>query len=403
MQRFVALLLLSLFAAAPAHAETRNVDYSQWSMIGNTVYTRYTVPASEAKFVVPPNSKRPADKILAEYLLAHVSVSRDGEDCEAIDQGQEIGQINTLAFTPGRYLFEIQYLCGAKGAVSLSNTAFAEVPAHTNFARVQMSGGDFVQHVFTAGAPRFDLPNAPDDLRSDSMFRYGVLGFLHVTRSLDILLFMAAIFLVARARRDYVFAACGLGLGYVLALLASVCRLTIPHLGSGVPFNALLVFLAAASALVLRQDHRRNGIVTIATIVVLAVLPAVFLHNAAGAAASLAMTLAAVSTLWLPNRAIAGSTVIAVSCFVFALLDGFVLASDVSVLAIPGWSLMPMALGFDAGAWLTEMALPVCLAIAWLFVPRVKRQVPQDGFLADATAAVFLSCGIFWFLTRLYA
>jgi hypothetical protein len=404
MKRLAAALLFALLFAAPARAETRNIDYSLWTVVGNTVYARYTVPASEAKFIVPPNSKRPADKLLADYLLAHLAVSRGGEDCEAIDQGQDVGQINTLAFTPGRYLFEIQFACGGKGAISLSNTAFANVPSHVDFARVQRDGGAFAQHVFTTDATRFALPDVASDMPSDSVFRYATLGFTHVRRSIDILLFMAAIVLIVRTRRDFIVAAGGLASGYVLSLLASVLRIVSPHAAAPVLVNALLVFLAAAAAFVLRRERRSEGAILVAVSVAILAIPAFFVRGGASLSiAALGIALLAASALLLPLREGARGAFLAASCFVFALLDGFVLPGDVAIQAIGAWPLTPMTLGFDAGAFVAEMLLPLCLAGLWLYVPRLKRVVPADGILVDAAAALFIGCGVFWFVSRLYA
>ncbi len=402
MTRFWALACLFLLAAHPAFAETRSVGYAIWNGSGGDVRVLYMLPDSEAKKLAAANSPEPTTKQVAAYVLAHFSVIRQGKACPVADQGQDVGLINTLALTPGLMRFEVVFACENGEGLTLSDTAFSDrVSNHTDFARVQIGNGGFVQHLFTPSAPRMNLPGADGTLRSDSIARYVPLGLWHVFRSIDILCFMLALLLIVRRRRDFELALGALTTGYAVALLLSTFALAAPRFGTGQAFSGLLVLLTAATGVALSlPEPRRSAWVLAAGAVALGV-PVLFFRSDAAAFAVLGVALLAVGVLFVPGRETQRALFLAAVPFLFALLDGFTLAGDLAVLALPPVSLAPMLVGFNVTVLLGEAALALGLVAVWHLVPTIRRMTAPGGFLPDLTAAGLIGCGVFWFGTGL--
>ena len=103
------LLMLATAIAPAAHAQSRspgdnlsrNVSYSTWSVDGATVRLRFALPAAAARDLAAHGQPPLDTPAVAKAVLAAVSVTSAGGDCEAIDQGEGAGQVYTLALTPG--------------------------------------------------------------------------------------------------------------------------------------------------------------------------------------------------------------------------------------------------------------------------------------------------------------
>lgn len=85
----------------------RSVSYSSWSLSGDTFIVRYLVPIGDAERVAGTDIEVLVQQRLGDYLLAHLAVQADGQDCPAIDQGYDIGRIDPLTVASGLYGFEI--------------------------------------------------------------------------------------------------------------------------------------------------------------------------------------------------------------------------------------------------------------------------------------------------------
>ena len=398
MKRLCVLACLFLLGAHPAFAEKRSLGYAIWNVIGGSVRVLYIVPDNETKTLAAPGAPVPITKQVADYVLAHLSVSRQGRACPVIDQGQDVGLINTLALTPGLLRFEIVFECPDGEGMTLSDTAFSDrVENHVDFARVQIDNGGFVQHVFTAGAPRFDLPSKGATLQSDFATRYVTLGLSHAFRSAEILCFVLALLLIARRRRDYGLAFGALVAGYVPAILLSTFELAAPRFGTGQAFVGLLVAVAAATGVALSLPDPRRGAWALGAGALALALPALFFHGTAAALAVLGGGLLGVSTVLAPRRSDRRAIFLLIAPFLFGLLEGLTPAGDLAVLALPPAQLAPMLLGFDAGTLLGEVVLPLCLIGIWFAVPFVRKMAAPGGFLPDLAASVFIGCGVFWF------
>jgi hypothetical protein len=404
MNRVWALLCLLLLAAHPAFAETRSVSYGLWNVAGGTVRILYTLPNAEAKKLASPGAPVLTTKQVAEYVLAHMGVTHQGKACPVVDQGEDLGLINTLALTPGLLRFEMVFQCADGVGLTLSDTAFADrVANHVDFGRVQINNGGLVQHAFTAVAPRFDLPAPGGTLHGDSVFRYAGLGLAHVVRSFDILCFMFALLLIARRRRDFALAFGALACGYCVAALLAIFNLTALRFGNGQAFSGLLVLTAAATGLVLSLPDPRRGAWALSVGALLAGLAAWFFHGAAAALSVWGIASLAAATLFVPARDDRRALFLAAASFLFALLDGFALSGDVAILFLSPAQLAPMLVSFNFATLMGALVLPLCVVAAWFLLPLFRRMTVPRGLLAEGAASVFMGFGIFWFATWLYS
>ncbi|HEY4264274.1 MAG TPA: hypothetical protein VGM72_03085 [Micropepsaceae bacterium] len=404
MNRLFVLLCLLLLAAGPAGAETRSASYGLWNVTGGTVRILYTLPDAEAKRLAAPGAPVLTTKQVADYILAHMGVSHRGKACPIVDQGEDLGLINTLALTPGFLRFEMVFQCPDGAGLTLSDTAFADrIANHADYGRVQINNGGLVQHVFTAAAPRFALPAPGGTLQGDSIFRYAQLGFAHVANGVDILCFTLALLLIARRRRDFALAFGALAAGYGTAALLGSFNLAAVRFTDGEAFSGMLVLAAAAAGLALSRPDPRRAALGLSSGALVLGAAAWFFHGAAAAFAVLGIALLAIATLYVPARDERRALFLVLASFLFALLDGFTLAGDVAILFLSPAQLAPMLVGFNAATLAGSLVLPLCAMAAWLLVPLFRRLTVPRGLAAELAASVFIGFGIFGFATWLYS
>jgi hypothetical protein len=402
MNRLWALVCLFLFAMHPAFAETRSVSYATWNVTGANVRVLYMLPTSAAKTLAAPGAPVLTTKQVSDYLLAHLAVIHPGKACMVVDQGEDLGLINTLSLIPGYLRFEVLFECPDGNGLTLSDTAFADrVANHVAFARVQINNGGLVQHIFTSANPRFALPAAGARLQSDSAFAYAGLGFSHVYRSTEILCFVVALLLLVRRRRDFAMGLGALAAGYGVAALLSVFNLAAPRFEADQAMAGLFILMAAAGAVVLRLSDPKRGAGAIGVSALVLAFAALFLHGTAAALAILGAGIVMVSVLWLPNRDDARVAFLLIAPFLFAALDGFTLTKDLLILNLAPSQLAPMILGFNVATFLAELALPLVVVAAWFLVPVMRRLTMPGRLIPEVAASLFIASGMFWFATWL--
>ena len=102
----VAFAVCALAAALPVLADSHSVSYSDWTIAGDLTTLKFVLPEIEARRLTGVDVPLATTKKLGEYLLAHVAVEGDGENCAPIDQGYDIGLIDPLAVGAGSFGFE---------------------------------------------------------------------------------------------------------------------------------------------------------------------------------------------------------------------------------------------------------------------------------------------------------
>jgi hypothetical protein len=391
-----------LMAALPVQAEHRSISASTWSVSGRNVTLRLTLPTSEARYLARPGYPLPGSSALATYLLKHLSVRSDRSPCPAIDQGYDIGPIDTLSVGKDLYGFEVMFLCASSTGIVLEDSALFELaPAHMDFARIASNGGAFVPQLFTASQQTLHLPehaNAPPT----GLSRYLYAGFLHILRNLDRLCFLMGALLIARRWQERLCILGGLSLGYAAAVAVSLAGLLVARMSAVEAWLGFMVALTAALMIV--QEVRRPAFTAMAAAGPLLLLAAaamllratpsalLLLGAAIFAACFLCMgvRLSTYPVLWLLPTAVVG------------LLDGSVLPGDLTTLQLSPLERSSGVIAFDIGAILADALLVAVLLLATALLRRRQVLFPVAMMrYAAATALAFL--GSYWLVSRLAA
>ena len=398
----LALSVCALAAASPALADSHSVSYSDWTIAGDVTTLKFVLPESEARRLTGVDVPLATTKKLGEYLLAHVAVEGDGENCAPIDQGYDIGLIDPLAVGPGSFGFEVFFRCptASPRVRTLKNSVlFERVPSHVNHARVRAGGGEWAQQLFTAGREEIRVPSVAPPAAA-GWLRYVSLGFSHVLHSLDRIAVVLGLLLLVRRREQLELLAAGLGGGYVLALLATAGSWFAPRtslLEGFVGFMALWI----AAELVARETSRAKVAAALALGSLALAVGALFVSGWAAALVLVGCGLIAgvvlpMSGAWLERRELWVA-----SAALFGFLDGFVLPSEVAPAQPSKSALLAMSSGFDVGAFVGA-AFVVALAAGAVLALRYRKVALPRPLLTDLAATALAGCGAFWFVTRLY-
>jgi len=419
--RRLALLLALACAVRLVHAAGPSVSYSTWIVSGDTVMLRFVLPVAEAERLTGAAVPVLTVGKLGQYVLDHTAVSSSGRDCPALDQGYDLGKVDPVRVAPGQYGFEILFRCDAppSALVLVNHAVFDRLPAHVNFARLQV-GSRFTDQLFTAGTQRLhiaDLAAAP----AAGLGGYVSLGLLHVLRDLSRLCFLVVAAVAARRPRETVRILAGLIAGYVLALAAQAAGVVAseePLIEACIGF---LIALCAVTTLTPQLERPRIAtagwpLLLLALAIIAAALraPAPALLLAGGAVFS-AGFMAAIRAR-LPQGARLPGGVMALPAAVFGFLDGFVLPSLLAPLGLPFSGRLRMSIGYDLGALLAEAGVLAVVAAALTLAGggRFRIEGPLrdpgssdlpalQGTLVEAIAvATFAGLGTFWLVIRLH-
>src|SRR5215831_4025346 len=218
--------LCALGVASTALADSHSVSYSDWTISDEITTLKFVLPSVEARRLTGVDVPLTTSKKLGEYLLSHVAVEGDGENCVPVDQGYDIGLVDPLAVGAGSYGFEILFKCptaSPRVRVLKNSALFERVPAHVNYARVRASGGEWAAQIFTSSREQIRVPSSAPPAGA-SWLRYAWLGFSHLLHSLDRIAVVLGFLLLARRREQLQSLAAGLAGGYALAWLVVAAR-----------------------------------------------------------------------------------------------------------------------------------------------------------------------------------
>lgn len=391
-------LLLGPRAAA---AESRSVSYSIWNVVGQSVHARFMIPDAEARHLAEPGAPAPTNQAIASYIADHVAVDSAGGACPAVDQGEEIGLVYTLAPTAGQKRFEVIFQCPQPNGITLHNSVlFDRMPSHLNFARIQVGDGAAVDQLFTSARESVALPTTGSQPAGAGVLEYMRLGVTHVVNSLDRVCFVLAFLLLRYRRRDLAFLVGGISLGYLLSLVVTVSGIITPRMELTEPLLGFMVVLVAADAAA--QAAKRPLAAAALLGAGLLVLTAVTAALHGMPAGLMFIGIAAFACCYLPiSSELSGRPAFAlVPATLFGMLDGFGFAATLSILKLPIATLAPMVLGFDAGAVLVFALLASAIvAVAAVLRARGYATWPLS---ADLASAVLAALGVFWLVSRLY-
>jgi hypothetical protein len=403
MNGFRILLLFCLaFVGGHAHAEVRSYSYSTWDVLGTTVHLRFMMPTVEARHLADPNAPVPTTEQVKTYVGEHVAVTAAGVGCEPVDQGEEVGRINTLSLLPGWYRFEVIFQCASPKDIVFQDTAlFDRVPDHVNFARVQVEGGGYEQRLFTADQER--LRAVPDSVifGDSGILRYFRMGFIHIPQRMDRLAFLVGLLLIAGRWRDFTVIAAGLSLGYIVSMAILMTGLIVPRMDLIEALMGLMSVFIAAQIVAVVSRRPEFAAITIGVGLLIAAVGAPTLDGSARLLLA-GFGLFSACYLFVCERIADRLTFWLLPTALFALIDGLGWAGAVFGLDVPGRQLAPMLVGFDAGAILAEIIVLTAIMIG---VGLLRRSPVFElrPLATDLAAGTLAGLGVFWFVFRVFS
>jgi hypothetical protein len=393
--RVVAWLVFCWMASsATAEAASRSVSHSDWLIARDQVTLRIAFPVGEAKYTQPPGQPPPTNEELAAYVLSHVAVKAQGLACEPIDQGYDIGHINTLAAGEGLYGFEIIFHCPGSFRPTLKNAfLFERMPQHVDYARIEVDGSSSTQ-VFTAARQQIDLADTPV---AAGVGVYLGLGASHIAHDFERMCFFLGLMLLARKRREWCIAALGLTAGYVLSSLLPLTSLA-PSTASFESALGLLVMLCAVQWISQRVIQSWRLALALATVMGLSSVAVWRLNTDAG---WLLLGSASFSSCFALMAARRSDLFAWVLPLLFGALDGTVLWGDYSRLHLRRELSISTLSSFNAGSLLLELGIMAALCGAAIGWSRVRKSRAFEGIAAEAAVTGLAGLGAFWVLIQL--
>jgi hypothetical protein len=389
-----AIVFALTFLMSPcAGAQSRSVSHSAWSVSRDQVTVRMFIPSSDVARMVPSGSP-PSMEQAAAYVLKHLGVQAAGSACEVIDQGYDIGRINSLAAGAGLLGFEIIFHCsGSAGLVLTNSVLFDRMPQHIDYARIE-TDRTLTTQLFTAERQTLDLAR---DIESAGPGAYAALGAEHLLHSAKRLCFLIGLLLLVNKRRDWLAAAAALSCGYLASLVALAAGL-VPQAPLVESATGLLVALCAVCWMSARTPSARvPASMAAAALALLALIVARSNSDAAwtlfGAAIFTGALLMAAS-----NRAGLAPAALAV---LFGALDGLVLWGDYARLGLGRSFGSSAVLAFDAGALLVELGIMALFYGGMRWWTRSRRQASLNIAAAELAATVLAGFGACWLLIEL--
>ena len=398
-----ALLVLLAGIGAPAYSHTLSESLSAWRIDGDSVRLQFTVPDLEAKRVSASGKDLPSSAQLGAYLVARVGATAAGQKCSLVEGPRG------LAASAGYYRYDFVFKCPSASAVKIHSAAFYDlVKSHTNFARIEDSGGRFFEQILTVDHQ--EIAVAADGaegggLENAGLLTYVEMGIMHIFTGIDHMSFMLGLVLISRRVRDLLFVVTGFTLGHSLTLALAVTGILRPEAQYIDALVALTIALIGAENIGDGTHRPLPVAIGLGTILFVMALGRYF----DGPANRLGVTLPtlllvgggifSVSYLMLTGQMRDAGRVRLLVTLVFGLIHGFGFASNLLEMKLPTNRLAELLVGFNIGVEIGQVTVVLgALLIAWLLV-RAKLAIPRPLF-TDIAAAFLVGEGLCWFVER---
>ena len=400
------LLLPNLAFADAATAASPHVTSSIWTVDGASVRVRVMVPTATARKLAAKGAPAPGLASVASAVGQAISVTTPGGDCEPVDQGEGVGQIYTLALTPGLDRFEIVFACPqATGLVLKDDLLFDRDPAHIDYSQIRIGAGQPVLAAFTRDQRAIALPASAGQLRGVDPLTFGRMAAIRLATGLAALAILFGSVLLSRRWLDLAWLGASLAAGYLAS--AGVALSGLVTLDQGLA-SALLGLLAAVLGLGALQPEGLGAAKSptwrwaggIAVVVVGLVVVAALKSSAVGLASfGIAIfCLAAVQASRIEPRL--GAMAFAPAA-AFGFMDGLGPASDLALFHPPSGQMIPILAGDDLGGLVTAVVIAgAAMGLIWLAGLRL-RAFKNIG--SEIGGAALIGLGLFGFVTRLYS
>jgi len=408
----IGTVLLTLLGSSPvlAAAPARDASYSFWTVDGSTVHLRFMLPTGEAASLAAPGAPPPGIAAVSTAVGEALAVTSGGDDCPAIDQGEGVGQVYTLALTPGMDRFEIVFACPqASGIVLHDRLLFDRVPGHVNYARVQVDGGPARLQLFTRAQQSFALPQTGQKLSDVGLQAFARMAAQALFDHPQRIALIAGLLLLTRRRSDLGLIAGALGLGYLAAIAAAFGGFEVSDPVFALAVGGLLVALLGATAVRLRGAGGGKtdlmagaGLIAVAAVaLVVALIAALALHSLPIGLATAGFALFALAQVQIAGAEARFRWLAFAPASLFALLDGLAPAGELAVLQLPAARIAPFLAAYGLAAVLTATAMASAVMVAvWLG----RRWLKPAGELGiEVGGAVLIGLGLFGFVSGIFS
>ena len=407
----LALLALALLAPGPALAAsapaTGEASASIWTVDGASVRVRLMIPTAAANRLAAQGAPPPTLATVASAVSQAIGVATPAGDCEAVDQGEGVGQIYTLALTPGLDRFEIVFACPqATGLVLKNSLLFDRDPGHIDYAQIRIGAGQPALQAFTRDQRSIALPGA-GAVHAIDQLAFGRLAAIRLATSPLALAILFGSVLLSRRWTDLAWLSGSLAAGYLISGAVALSGLVTLDQGLASAQPGLLAAVLGLGAL--RNDMagfeaksrgRLTAWIAGASVVAGLVVAATFKGPQAGLATFgiAAFGLASVRTSRLAPRL--GAMAFAPAA-AFAFMDGLGPASDLSLLHPPPDQLGPVLAGHDLGGLAAAVIIPaMAMGLIWFAGLRLRT---WREIASEIGGAALIGLGLFAFVTRLYS
>ena len=411
MSAVVVLALVgSAFAANAVLAEPSPVQsdgeasYSIWTVDGASVRVRVEVPVVAARTLDGVGAPAPSLARVASAVSSAVSVTTPMGDCEAIDQGEGVGQIYTLALTPGLDRYEIVFTCPQADGLVLKNTLlFDRDPRYVDYARIKVGAGAPVLQTFTRDKPSIALtPHGPGDASPADFARRAAIRLATNIAALGVLL---GSLLICRRWLDLAWLGGALVVGAAAALAVALPGHFAVDQGLADALVGVLLMALGLGGLrggELIADRRwPRPLLAVIAVATVGLVAAATVHSPMASLATAGVAVFALASVWgamnTPNlRWLAFAP-----AALLVLLQALSQASDLARLHPTAAQLAPIMIGAEAGAVLSAMAISAgAMALIWLVGRRLGG---LRNFAVETSGAALIGLGLFWFVSRLHS
>jgi len=398
---------LAFATAAPVLA-SGEVSSSVWTIDGANVRVRVTIPTAAARKLAAKDAPPPGMATVASAVGQGFAVTTPAGDCEAIDQGEGVGQIYTLALTPGLDRFEIVFACPQTGGLVLKdNLLFDRDPGHIDYAQIRIGAGQPVLAAFTRDQRSIALPASATQLRGANPLSFARMAAVRTATSLAALAILFGSVLLSRRWLDLVWLTGGLAVGYLASVGVALSGLVTLDRGLA---GALPGLLAATLGLGALQPDRQGAETSPrrrwaawagVALVVAGVSAAAALKNPEAGLATFGIAAFGLAVVQIGRMEPGFGALVLAPAAAFAFLDGLGPAGDLALLHPPVGQMLPILAGDDLGGLATAVVIAgAAMGLIWLAGLRL-RAFRDIG--SEAAGAALIGLGLFWFVSRLYS
>jgi len=399
MTRITALLLALLLVPQISLAQIRDVSASIWTVTGNQVMVRYTFPRELSARLASPGKPSPSIEAIGRYVLSKIGVRRQGAPCAAVDQGYDLGSIDTLYAGPELYSFEILFRCPqAPGPLVVRNDAFFDQSVdHIDVASIRVDDSPAAARLMTGANTTVSMTmgRAPDPT---GLSTYMGLGLTHTLARVVGVGAALGLALLIRGRRDIRLLIGGLLLGYLAAAAAAGIGGWIMQPQPGQAFDGFLLLFMGALLAVQRSGRRGSAAVGLAIVVLVATAILVLLRHGDAALCLAAAAVFGAATLYAGREPTVARWNLLIPSMLVGAVDGFWLASTFAplhaIVSIGGVQLIACNLGALLG-----ILLVISIAAGVRRLARHFARPLRAPILSDLLAASLSGVGVFAMLT----